>query len=79
MSKRQGLRACTLSHFSCVQPFVTLRATARRSWDFCDTNTEVGCHALLQGIFPTQGLNPGLLHRQVGCLPLSQLRSEGLS
>ena len=20
------------------------------------------CHALLQGIFPTQGLNPGLLH-----------------
>ena len=25
-------------------------------------NTEVGCHALLQGIFPTQGLNPELLH-----------------
>ena len=23
-------------------------------------NTEMGCHALLQGIFPTQGLNPGL-------------------
>ena len=22
----------------------------------------VGCHALLQGIFPTQGLNPGLPH-----------------
>ena len=22
----------------------------------------VGCHVLLQGIFPTQGLNPGLLH-----------------
>ena len=21
-----------------------------------------GCHALFQGIFPTQGLNPGLLH-----------------
>ena len=21
-----------------------------------------GCHFLLQGIFPTQGLNPGLLH-----------------
>ena len=29
-------------------------------------NTGVGCHALLQGIFPTQGLNPGLLHcRQI--------------
>src|SRR5574337_139169 len=29
-------------------------------------NTGVGCHFLLQGIFPTQELNPGLLHcRQV--------------
>ena len=25
-------------------------------------NTGVGCHSLLQGIFLTQGLNPGLLH-----------------
>ena len=25
-------------------------------------NTGVGCHALLQGIVPTQGSNPGLLH-----------------
>ena len=28
--------------------------------DFPGKNTGVGCHALLQGIFPTQGLNPGL-------------------
>ena len=29
-------------------------------------NTGMGCHSLLQGIFPTQGLNPGLLHcRQI--------------
>ena len=29
-------------------------------------NTGVGCHALLQGIFPTQGLNPDLWHcRQI--------------
>ena len=28
--------------------------------------TRVGCHALLQGIFPTQGLNLGLVHcRQI--------------
>ena len=27
-------------------------------WDFPDKNTEMGCHDLLQGIFPTQGLNP---------------------
>ena len=25
-------------------------------------STKVGCHALLQGIFPTQGSNPGLPH-----------------
>ena len=25
-------------------------------------NTGVGCHALLHGIFPSQGSNPGLLH-----------------
>ena len=31
-----------------------------------DKNTGVGCHFLLQGIFPTQVLNPGLLHcRQI--------------
>ena len=31
------------------------------------------CHSLLQGIFPTQGLNPRLLrllHWQAGSLPL---------
>ena len=29
-------------------------------------NTGVGCHALLQGTFPTQGSNPGLSHfRQI--------------
>ena len=33
----------------------------------------MGCHALLQEIFPTQGLNPHLLyllHWQAGSLPL---------
>ena len=29
-------------------------------WDSPGKNTGVGCHALLQGIFPTQGLNSGL-------------------
>ena len=31
----------------------------------------MGCYFLLQGIFPTQGLSPGLLHWQVDSLPLS--------
>ena len=31
-------------------------------WGFLGKNTGVGCHALLQGIFLTQGSNPNLLH-----------------
>ena len=31
-------------------------------WDFPGKNTGVGCCFLLQGIFPTQGSNLGLLH-----------------
>ena len=31
-------------------------------WDSPGKNIEVGCHALLQDIFLTQGLNLGLLH-----------------
>ena len=42
-------------------------------WDSPGKNTGVGCHVLLQRIFPTQGLNPcllRLLHWQAGSLPL---------
>jgi len=42
--------------------------------DSAGKNTGMGCRALLQGIFPTQGLNPHLLcllHWQVGSLPLA--------
>ena len=39
-------------------------------------NTGVGCHDLLQGIFPTQRSNPGLLHcRQI----LYQLSHQGMT
>ena len=37
-------------------------------WDSPGKNTGVDSHSLLQGIFLTQGLNPGLLHRQVDSL-----------
>ena len=40
---------------------------------FSRQGTGVGCHALLQGIFLTQGLNPhllGPLHWEMGSLPL---------
>ena len=43
-------------------------------WNSPGQNTGVGSLSLLQGIFPTQGLNPGLLHcRQI----LYQLRHKG--
>ena len=47
-------------------------------WDFPSKNTGVGCHFLLQGIFPTQGSNPcllSLLHQQVDSLPLGHMGS----
>ena len=31
-------------------------------WNSPGKNTSVGSHSLLQGLFPTQGSNPGLLH-----------------
>ena len=35
-------------------------------WNYPGKNTGVGCHALLQGIFLTQALNPSILHcRQI--------------
>ena len=43
-------------------------------WNSPGQDAGVGSHSLLQGIFPTQGLNPGLLHcRQI----LYQLSHQG--
>ena len=42
-----------------------------RPWDFPGKSTGVGCHFLLQGIFPTQGSNLGLLHCRQTLYPLS--------
>ena len=45
----------------------------RCSWDSPGKNTGVGCQALLQGVFPTQGLNSCVLHWPADTLPLSCL------
>ena len=45
---------CVLSCSSHIQLFET-------PWDSPSKNTRVGCHALLQGTFPTQALHPFLL------------------
>ena len=44
-------------------------------WDSSGKNTGMSCHFFLQGIFPTQGSNPRLLHWQADSLPL---RNQGV-
>ena len=56
---------CMLNRFSCAQLFATLWTLAHRllqPQDFPGKNTEVGCHALLQEIFPIQRSNQCLLY-----------------
>ena len=53
---------------------MTLWDPIGRGWDFPCRNTGVGCHFLLQGIFPAQGSNLlllDLLHWQVDFLPVA--------
>ena len=45
------------------------------AWDFPGKNTGVGCHFLLQGLFPTQRSNSHLQHWQADSLPLYYLVS----
>ena len=47
--------------------------------DFPGKNSGVGCYFLLQGIFPTQGSNPLLLHWQVDYFLVRHLESPRLS
>ena len=59
-----------LSH---IHLFVTYEQQPARipcPWGFSGKNTGVGCHFLLQEIFPTEGSNPHLLHQQA--VPLKQ-------
>ena len=67
--------------FGCVQLFATswtVACQAPLSMEFPGKNTGVGCHFLLQEIFPTRGLNPCLLdclHWEADSLTLSHLGS----
>ena len=51
-----------------LQPYGLQPARLFCPWDSLDKNTGESCHALFQGIFPTQGSNQHLLHcRQILC------------
>ena len=45
-----------------LRPYELQPARLRCPWHSLGKSTRVGCHTLLEGIFLTQGLNPGLLH-----------------
>ena len=73
-----------LSCFSCVQIFVTPWTVGHQApcpRDSLGKNTTMGCYALLQGIFPIQGLKPSLLillHWQAGSYHYLHLGSPHL-
>ena len=51
-------------------------------WNFSGKNIGVGCHFLLQGMFPTQGSNLHLLHLlhwQAGSPPLAPPRKPSIN
>ena len=58
-------KLCCASSLSCLtlgDPVACSPPGSSVHGDSPGKKTEVGCHALLQGTFPTQGLNPGLPH-----------------
>ena len=48
--------------YDSLRPHVLQPTRLLCPWDSPGKNTGVGCHFLLQGIFPTQESNPGLPH-----------------
>ena len=63
--------------FSRVRLFVTHGLYSQ--WNSPGQNTGVGSLSLLQGVFPTQRSNPGLLHCRQILYQLSHKRSPGIS
>ena len=60
--------------FDSLQPHGLQPTGLHSPWNFQGKSTGVGCHFLLQGIFPIQGLNLGLPYcRQT----LYHLRHQG--
>ena len=66
--------SCSVMSDSFAAPW-TIAHQAPLSWNSPGKSTGVGCHFLLQGIFPTQGLNPCFLHWQADSWPQSHLGS----
>ena len=80
MAQQTG-NQCVCKSLSHVWLFATPCTVARQaplSMDSPDKNTGMGSHSLLPGIFPTQGLNPCLLHCKQILYNLSQQGCPGI-
>ena len=69
---------CLVVSSSFATPW-TIAHQAPLSMEFSSQDTQKGCHFLLQGIFPIEGMNPRLSHLlqwQADSLPLCHLGSS---
>ena len=87
ITKEMIVLSCHCTYLACVYVSVLSRVWLFMTpwtvallclWDFPGKNARVGCHFLLQGIFPTQGSNPCLLHCRQILYSLSHLGSSSL-
>ena len=62
-----------------VTPWSIACTKLLRPWDFPGKSTGLGCHFLLQGIFPTQGSNSGLPHCRQTLYRLSNYLNDCLN
>ena len=67
-----------LSHIQLFEAPWTIACQPPLSIDSPGKNTRMGCHFLIQELFPTQGSNLRLLHWQADSLPLSHLGSPDI-
>ena len=68
-SYKWNIKSVTQCPTLCNQPMDSTRLLC--PWNSPGKNTEVGSHSLLQGIFPAQESNPGLLYCRQILYPLS--------
>ena len=74
--ERKKVKSLSLAQFFAI-PWIVACPKLLRPWDFQGKSTGVGCHFLLQRIFPTQGSNPGLSRCKQTFYHLSHLCSKG--
>ena len=59
--EKERKRSCSVMFYS-LQPHALWPTRLIHPRGFPGKNTGMGCHFLFQGLFPTQGSNPGLPH-----------------